>query len=260
MTPTGQSPFPQDGSASRETPPIPDFSILYEEGPILAVNKPPGLLTQAPPGIDSIETRIKKYLIIREKKPGKCYLGVPHRLDRPVSGAMLFCKHVRAARRVSEQFEQRRIEKKYWACLEGNVSPKEGTWNDYLRKIPGQAMAEVTSPIHPSAREAILHYRVLADFPWGSWLEIELETGRTHQIRVQCASRGTPVLGDRQYGAARPFGKQFDDPRRRAIALHARSLAFFHPMTREPKSIVAPVSRDWYDLGVPDRNGKTCES
>jgi RluA family pseudouridine synthase len=258
MNPMLPSESSQDGAL-----PIPDFSILYEEGPVLAVNKPPGLLTQAPPGIDSIESRIKNFLILREKKPGKCYLGVPHRLDRPASGVMVFCKHVRAARRVSEQFEHRQVEKTYWACVEGNVEPKEGTWEDYLRKIPDQAMAEVVSPIHPAAREAILHYRVLDDFAWGSWLEIRLETGRTHQIRVQASSRGHPILGDHQYGAERPFGEAFPDKRLRAIALHARSLAFWHPMTREPKTVIAPVSKDWTSHGIaeasPFRNSDSRE-
>jgi 23S rRNA pseudouridine1911/1915/1917 synthase len=96
----------------------------------------------------------------------------------------------------------------------------------------------------------VLRYRVLGTGPWGTWLEIELETGRTHQVRVQAASRGHPVLGDAQYGSTAPFGQQHEDERLRAIALHARSLTFEHPTTQETVSVSAPVSEDWLELGL----------
>jgi RluA family pseudouridine synthase len=228
-----------------------DVDILYEVGPCLVVNKPPGLLTQAPPGIDSLERRIKTLLKQRENKPGRVYLGVPHRLDRPVSGAIVFGIHARAARRLSEQFESRLVEKVYWAVVEGQVTPEQGTWQDYMRKIPEQPRSEILPPTHPEARDAVLHYRVLATGPWGTWLEIQLETGRMHQIRLQASSRGHPVLGDAMYGSRLPFGVQYEDQRLRAIALHARSLRFEHPMTREPLALVAPLGRDWIELGLP---------
>ena len=236
-----------------------ELEILYEEGPVIAINKRAGILTQAPPGIDSLEARLKALLIKREQKEGNCYLGVPHRLDRPASGVILFAKHVRAARRLSEQFEGRLIEKKYWALLTGSVEEAEGTWIDYMRKIPGRAEAELLEPIHPDAREAVLHYRVLKRLTVPnnengtnvvSWLEIHLETGRTHQIRLQTSSHGHPILGDALYGAAIPFGTPFEDERLRAIALHAREISFSHPMTREKITLTAPVSPDWTALGV----------
>ncbi|NUQ62622.1 MAG: RluA family pseudouridine synthase [Pirellulales bacterium] len=226
------------------------IELLYESGPCLVVNKPPGLLTQAPPGIDSLETRIKEFVKRREGKAGKVYLGVPHRLDRPASGAMVFARHVRAARRLAEQFEARTIRKIYWACVEGRVAPEKGTWEDFLWKVPEEPRAEVVGRDHPEGRIALLHYRTLGAGPWGSMLEIELETGRTHQVRVQAASRGHPLLGDDQYGSKIPFGAQHEDPRLRAIALHARSLSFLHPMTHEPVSIVAPVPEAWRTLGL----------
>jgi 23S rRNA pseudouridine1911/1915/1917 synthase len=219
--------------------------ILYEEGPCLAVNKPPGLLTQAPPGIDSLETRIKSFLRERGHPYDFVYLGVPHRLDRPASGAIVFCTKRRAARRLAEQFEQRLVNKIYWACVEGCVEPQTGIWQDYIRKVPGNPQAEIVDPGLPQARLAVLHYRVLAVGPWGSWLEIRLETGRTHQVRVQAASRGHPVLGDAQYGSVAAFGSQHEDHRLRAIALHARTLEFQHPMTKQPVSISAPVDDNW---------------
>lgn len=229
----------------------PGFDILYEAGPCLAVCKPPGLLTQAPPGIDSLESRIKAFLKARESKPGKVYLGVPHRLDRPASGAMVFGKHSRAARRLAEQFEGRSVRKVYWACVEGEIQPMAGTWQDYLRKVPDEPRAEAVPAEHPDARLAVLHYRVLFTGPWGTWLEIELETGRMHQVRVQTSLRGHPVLGDALYGSSVAFGTQYDDSRLRAIALHARQLAFQHPMTREPITVTAPVPPAWAPLQLP---------
>ena len=108
-----------------------------------------------------------------------------------------------------------------------------GRWEDFLYKVAGEPRAEVVGAGHPEGRHAALHYRVLKTFDWGSWLEIELETGRTHQIRVQAASRGHPVLGDKQYGSTVAFGPQFEDERLHAIALHARSLTFRDPETRQ---------------------------
>jgi len=226
----------------------PGFQILYEEGPCLVVCKPPGLSTQAPAGIDSLEVRIKTFLRQRDLRPGYVYLGVPHRLDRPASGAIVFGKHSRAARRLARQFEKRLVKKTYWAGVEGLVTPPEGTWEDYLRKIPGQARAEVVAPDHPEARLARLNYRTLASGSGVTWLEIELLTGRTHQIRIQAASRGHPLLGDAQYGATLPFGPQHEDERLRAIALHARTLEFRHPMTKEIVCVTAPLPEFWPQL------------
>ncbi len=227
------------------------FDILYEEGPCLVVNKPPGLPTQAPLGIDSLEWRIKRFVKARlGRKEGGVYLGVPHRLDRPSSGALVFARHIRAARRLSQQFERRHVGKTYWGCVSGQVETDEGIWEDFLYKIPGQAHVEVVDDFHPQGKHAVLHYRVIGRFDWGTWLEIELKTGRTHQIRVQAASRGYPILGDAQYGSTVPFGPQPDDLRQRGIALHARTLSFLHPMTKEPVQITAPVGRPWHELGI----------
>ncbi len=227
-----------------------DVDILYEEGPCLAVNKPPGVLTQAPPGIDSLEQRIKLFLKQRDNLPGKVYLGLPHRLDRPASGVLIVARHSRAARRLAKQFERRSIVKVYWACIAGPVDPAEGVWIDFVRKVPNEPRAEIVAPQHPEGRRAVLRYRTLAHAAWGAWLEIELETGRMHQVRVQAAARGHPVLGDAQYGSSIPFGPQHEDTRLRAIALHARSLTFQHPMSRRTVTVVAPAPPAWADLGV----------
>lgn len=212
------------------------------------MTKPGGLATQAPPGIDSLEVRVKDFLRAREGKTGNVYLGVPHRLDRPVSGLIVLARHVRAARRLAEQFEARTVRKIYWTVVEGLVQPDRGTWTDYLRKIPNAAQVEVVAPDHPEARQAVLHYRVVATDGALSGLEIELETGRMHQIRVQTATRGHPILGDSQYGSPTPFGPETDDFRRRWIALHACRLEFLHPMTRWGVCQTAPLPSVWRSL------------
>jgi 23S rRNA pseudouridine1911/1915/1917 synthase len=226
--------------------PTPELEILYDNGPCLVVNKPPGVLTQAPAGIDSMEVRIKEFYREREAKDGNIYLGLPHRLDRPVSGAIVFARHVRAAQRLSSQFENRTVTKVYWAVVEGDVQPDEGMWTDHLHKRHGMPQSIVVHEGDPRGKLAVMRYRVLGRIEGvGTWLEVELETGRTHQIRVQSASRNHPVIGDVQYGSTRPFGEQFEDERLRAIALHARQLGFNHPMTNEAVDVIAPTSPTW---------------
>jgi 23S rRNA pseudouridine1911/1915/1917 synthase len=231
----------------------PQLEVLYNSGPVLVVNKPPGLLTQAPAGIDSLEVRVKAFYRQREGKQDSAniYLGLPHRLDRPASGAIVFARHVRAARRLATQFENRTVMKLYWAAVEGEVHPDEGTWTDHLHKRHGMAQAIVVPPDDPRGKLAVLHYRVLHRQSDRSWLEIELETGRTHQIRVQAATRRHPVLGDWQYGSSQPFGQQYEDQRLRAIALHARQLVFNHPMTGETVNVVAPPPPAWRTIRLP---------
>jgi len=237
------------GSGAMDEP----LDILYDNGPVLVVNKPPGILTQAPAGIDSLEVRVKAFYRHREGKEGKegnIYLGLPHRLDRPVSGAIVFARHVRAARRLATQFENRTVTKVYWALVEGDVEPDEGTWTDYLHKRHGMAQAIVVPEGDERGKLAVMHWRVLTRTADESFLEVQLETGRTHQIRVQAASRGHPVVGDAQYGATQPFGEQFADERLRAIALHARQLGFNHPMTGEPVDVLAPPPATWQMFGL----------
>jgi len=227
------------------------LDILYDNGPCLVVNKAAGILTQAPAGIDSLEVQVKAFYREREQKEGNIYLGLPHRLDRPVSGAIVFARHIRAAQRLSTQFENRTVTKVYWAVVEGNVQPDEGTWTDCLHKRHGMAQSIVVPEGDPRGKLAVMRYRVLERMDGlSTWLEVELETGRTHQIRVQSASRGHPVVGDTQYGSAIPFGEQFDDERLRAIALHARQLGFNHPMTSEPVDVIAPLPSAWKSLGL----------
>lgn len=224
---------------------LPPPDILLEEGAVLVMNKPGGLLTQGPPGIDSLELRTKQFLKVRDEKPGKVYLGVPHRLDRPVSGVMVVVKNVRAAKRISDQLSARTVTKTYWAVVSGLVDEDSGTWQDTMRKVPDEARSEIVTDGVEGAKHAILHFKVLARNERQTFLEIELETGRTHQIRLQCGSRGFPIIGDKLYGSVENFGPKTMDLRKRWIALHARRLSFEHPISKEVVDEVAPLSKYW---------------
>ncbi len=226
-----------------------ELTILYEDNHVLAVAKPAGLLTQAPPGVPSLEEQARAYLKEKYAKPGNVYLGVPHRLDRPVSGVVVFARSTKAARRLSEQFHARQVEKNYWALVErspaGDLPPEEGAWEDWLVKVKDEARAERVAPEAPGARLAVTRFRKLREADGSALLEIEPLTGRMHQIRVQTAVRGWPVRGDSLYGARTPFGPPAELPRDRAIALHARRLTVLHPIRFEPVALTAPLSADW---------------
>jgi 23S rRNA pseudouridine1911/1915/1917 synthase len=217
----------------------------------VAINKPGGVLTQAPPGIDSVELRLYRWRQQRAAGSEEAtYVGVPHRLDRPVSGVMLLGLSRNMTRRLAELFQRREVSKYYWAVVEGDVPDDAGSWSDFMRKIPDEARSEIVPAEHPDAQVAILNYRVLGRAAGLSWLRIDLETGRTHQIRLQCASRGWPILGDELYGAVRAFGPQTADLRERWIGLHARRLSFREPGAGGGKlvSVVAPLYECWREL------------
>jgi 23S rRNA pseudouridine1911/1915/1917 synthase len=232
------------------TPVSEQLAVLFEDNHCLAVAKPAPLLTQGvPAGIATLEAMVKAYLKDRYHKTGNVYLGIPHRLDRPVSGVVLFARNTKAARRLAEQFQERKVRKVYWAAVERNAAgqgpPEEGQWEDWLLKIKAEARTERVAPETPGARHAVLRFRRLREKEEGALLEIEPLTGRMHQIRVQTAGRGWPVLGDLLYGARTLFGPAADLPRDRLIALHARSLTFLHPIRYEPITVSAPLPTEW---------------
>src|SRR2546426_4275022 len=170
-----------------------ELAVLYEDNHCLAVVKPAPLLTQAPPGGPSLEAMAKAYLKEKYHKAGNVYLGIPHRLDRPVSGVVLFARNTKAARRLAEQFQKHQVTKRYWAAVEGEVHPAEGTWQDWLRKIKAEARSEKVAPGTEGGREAVLHYRCMQVCAGGTLVEFRPQTGRMHQIRLQTASRGWPI-------------------------------------------------------------------
>lgn len=244
----------------RSDDPVP-LEFLLEDGPVLAVNKPAGLLTLgAKPGVPTLERLVKAYLKTKYDKPGNVYLGIPHRLDRPVSGVVVFARNSKAAARLAEQFRERQVRKIYWALVERAPDPAEGELVDWLLKAPDAARVEVVPQGTPGAREARLKYRTLPATELGeivaprrsfeaarpTFLEIEPLTGRTHQIRVQLAARGCPVVGDRQYGATTSLlDAPAADPRDEPIALHARSLTVLHPIRYDSLTITAPLPANW---------------
>jgi 23S rRNA pseudouridine1911/1915/1917 synthase len=223
----------------------PRLDILYEDNHCLAVAKPAPLLTQAPPDVPSLEQIVRDYIKTKYNKPGRVYLGIPHRLDRPVTGVVLFARQTVSAQRLADQFRQRQVSKVYWAVVEGVVEPKEGQWQDYLLKVSEEARAERAEVDTPGAKLAQLDYDCLAVTSEWSLLEFRPRTGRMHQLRVQSALRGHPIWGDRWYGSHYDFGQATESSRDRIIALHARSLTFLHPVRYEPVTVVAPLSRMW---------------
>ena len=226
------------------------LQILFEDNHVLAVAKPAPLLTQGvPPGVPTLEAMAKAYLKEKYHKAGNVYLGIPHRLDRPVSGVIVFARNTKAARRLAEQFQKHEVRKIYRAIVEpsstGELPPEQDTWRDWLLKVQEEARSECVAPETPDAKRAVLHFRRLQSAGDGALLEIEPETGRMHQIRVQCAARGWPVRGDALYGARQSFGPPAALPRDRVIALHAWSLTFLHPIHYEPMTLTAPLPPTW---------------
>ena len=219
--------------------------ILYEDNHCLALAKPAGLLTQGvPAGIPTLEAWAKDYLKRKHAKAGNVYLGIPHRLDRPVSGVVLFARSTKAAQRLAEQFRDRIVKKCYVALVEGSA-PEQGEWRDFLLKLPEQSRSAVVDEGTEGAREAVLRFTRLAVGDEETLLRLEPVTGRMHQLRVQAASRGLPIKGDAAYGARSPFGPPAELERDRAIALHGWSLTFLHPIRYEPVTVRAPLPDYW---------------
>jgi 23S rRNA pseudouridine1911/1915/1917 synthase len=228
-----------------------ELEVLLEDGPLLAVNKPSGMITQgAPHGVDALIDVVKRYLKAKYDKPGNVYLGVPHRIDRPVSGVVVFSRNSKCAARLAEQFAQREVRKVYWACLERPPEPAAGELVDWVYRIPDHSRVEIAAAGMEGAKRAVLSYRVLERRQGLALVEIVLQTGRMHQIRIQFASRGCPVVGDAQYGAATEFaGRTSREQEGAAIALHARSLTLRHPIRYDEVTILAPLPAAWRRFG-----------
>jgi 23S rRNA pseudouridine1911/1915/1917 synthase len=217
---------------------LPPLEILYEDNHCLAVAKPAGALSTHFQGKDeTLDRAVKAYLKERYQKPGNVFLGVVHRLDRPVSGVLLFARTSKAAARLSEQFREGTIEKVYWAIVEGDLQKNAGTLEDWLLKDKKAGRVEVVEPRTPGARQALLHFQRRGGHGGLTWVEVRPQTGRTHQLRVQLAHHGFPIYGDARYGSVHTFGP--------AIALHARSLTFLHPVRYEPLTLTADLPRAW---------------
>lgn len=197
------------------------IKIIYEDNHLLVVEKPINMLVQADDTKDEdLLTKLKMYLKEKYHKPGNVYLGLVHRLDRPVGGVMVFAKTSKAAARLSEQVRTNKIQKVYYAVLDGRMKSDKGILKDKLLK---NSKTNITS-VDKKGKEAELYYEVCDIRDNLSLVKINLKTGRSHQIRVQFSSRGCPLYGDQKYG-----GKAV----KAQIALYAYQLSFFHPITKE---------------------------
>ena len=209
--------------------------ILYEDNHLLIVNKRCGDLVQPDPsGGDALERQIKEFIRRRDAKPGEVFLGVVHRLDRPVSGLVVFARTGKALARLNEMFRTKEVHKTYWAIV-GNCPPaEEGELVHWLVRNEKQNKSYAYDKEKPGAKKAILDYKLIGRSERYFLLEIDLKTGRHHQIRCQLAKMGCPIKGDLKYGAPRsnPDG---------SICLHARRVRFVHPVSKQEIDVEAPV-------------------
>ncbi len=233
----------------------PPFPVLLEDNHLLAVVKPAGLPTMGVSGDRaSVLSLAKSYIKKKYNKPHNVYLGIVSRLDAPVTGIVLLARTSKAAGRLSEQFRTRAVKKIYWALVPARPRPATAELTDWLRKHERHRKVLIVAPDALGAQLARLRYRTLHTMSRATLLEIELETGRKHQIRVQLGARDLPILGDRKYGSSFAF--------RPGIALHARRLTFTHPVRKEPITLEAPVPQSWHALldGVPGFLSNSCGS
>jgi len=209
------------------------LEILYEDNHLIAVNKRPSDIVQGDKTGDvPLGEHIKKYLKEKYRKPGEVFLGVIHRLDRPVSGVVLFARTSKALARMNEQFRTREVQKTYWAVVKDRPEKTQDTLVHYLKKNEAQNKSYASKEEKPGSQRCELEYRVLASSENYHLLEVLPHTGRHHQIRVQLSAIGSPIKGDLKYGARRsnPDG---------SIHLHARRLEFMHPVKDEKIAITA---------------------
>jgi 23S rRNA pseudouridine1911/1915/1917 synthase len=212
--------------------------VLFEDNHCLAVWKPPGSLTAHYQGGEkTLDQAARTYIREKYHKPGNVFLGIVHRLDRPVSGVLLFARTSKSAARLARQFREGAVKKTYWAIVEGTPPTTRGSLENWLIKDEAARLVRLADTGTPGARCARLDYIVRGSKSSLSWLEIFPRTGRKHQIRVQLQVIGNPVLGDARYGAHQSFGP--------GIALHARSLEFLHPIRNEPVTITAELPENW---------------
>jgi len=225
------------------------LNILYLDNHIIAVNKTHHDLVQKDiTGDVSLDDKLKQYLKEKYNKPGEVFLGVAHRIDRPVTGVVLFTRTGKALTRITTMFREGRIKKTYWAIVK-NVPPKDtDRLVHHMVRNPKQNKSYCSESPKPGSKEAVLSYRVIGKSDHYCLLEVNLETGRHHQIRAQLAHIGCPIKGDLKYGFARsnPDG---------GICLHAREIRFMHPVTKTEVVITAEVPEGeklWRAFGVKD--------
>lgn len=218
--------------------------ILYEDNHILIVNKHPGEIVQGDKtGDEPLVESLKKFIKERDAKPGNVFLGVVHRLDRPVGGAVIFAKTSKALSRLNEMLRNGDIHKTYWAITRNRPSEESGVLTHYITTVERNNKSYASLTPKSGAKEARLEYRLLSSGRTLNLVEVKLLTGRKHQIRVQLSAIGCPIRGDLKYGDRR---SNTDG----SISLLARRIEFIHPVTKQPVVVTAPVPDDslWHSL------------
>ena len=215
-----------------------NLQVLFEDNHLIIVNKKVGDIVQGDKtGDKPLSEVVKEYIGDKYGKPGKVFLGVVHRLDRPTTGIVIFAKTSKALERMNKMLREKNIQKTYWALVEGCPDPSKSTLEHYLRKNPKNNKSTAFSKESKDSKKAILHYESLIKLDNYTLLEINLETGRHHQIRCQLSVNGNPIKGDLKYGSKRsnPDG---------GIHLHAVKIEFDHPVKKEPILVKAPLPKD----------------
>ena len=215
-----------------------NLQVLFEDNHIIVVNKRPGDIVQGDKtGDKPLSEVVKLYLKEKYNKPGNVYLGVVHRLDRPTSGIVLFAKTSKALPRLNKLFQKKEAQKTYWAIVKNAPPKKSDTLVQFLKRNQKQNKSYAHSKEVPDSKKAILEYRIVKKLDNYFLLEIDLHTGRHHQIRSQLSAIGSPIKGDLKYG----FNRSNKDA---SIHLHARELKFIHPVKKEEVHIIAPPPRE----------------
>jgi 23S rRNA pseudouridine1911/1915/1917 synthase len=219
---------------------ITDADVLYEDNHVIAINKTAGDIVQADDtGDEPLDEKVKKYIAKKYNKPNGAFLGVVHRLDRPVSGVILFAKTSKALERINNMFKAREMHKTYYAVTRKRPQPEAGNLVHWLIKNPQKNVTKAHDHEVQGAMRAELNYKLVGQVNDYYLIEVDPITGRPHQIRVQLSSLGCPIVGDNKYGY--PRGSL-----RKSISLHARKLQFVHPIKKEHIAIVAPVPKDGF--------------
>ncbi|MEP6262141.1 MAG: RluA family pseudouridine synthase [Gillisia sp.] len=215
-----------------------NLQVLYEDNHLIIINKRPGDIVQGDKTGDvPLSEVVKEYIKNKYNKPGNVYLGVVHRLDRPTSGIVVFAKTSKALPRLNKLFKEKDAKKTYWAIVKNAPPKQEDTLVHYMKRNTKQNKSYAHIKEVPESKKAILHYRILKRLDNYYLLEIDLETGRHHQIRSQLSAIGCPIKGDLKYG----FDRSNKDA---SIHLHARKLVFEHPVKKENLEIIANPPQD----------------
>ena len=215
-----------------------NLNVLYEDNHIIIVNKRAGDIVQGDKtGDQPLSEVVKEYIKEKYNKPGNVYLGVVHRLDRPTTGIVMFAKTSKALPRLNKLFLQKDAKKTYWALVKNEPPKAQDTLTHWLKKNPKNNKSYAHINEVKDSKKAVLHYNFLKKLKTYFLIEIELETGRHHQIRSQLSSIGCPIKGDLKYG----FDRSNEDA---SISLHARQLQFIHPVSNETINVIAPLPKD----------------